>query len=322
MAYEPTTLEFSSSAPRSEARDEWEALMSQTYVPLAIDTCPERPFHGKVTTGALAGSVGFSLTTVAGSDQDFRRTARHIARSEEEYLLASIHTQGRSCLTQDGRSAVVGGGDMVFYNTSQPYNWTNSGLDFEQVVVQVPISLLRQQPGLGRVDLPTAVTVPAASAAGVVANFFRNLARIRQEAPDQADVLAASALDLVGSAVLLAAGKRPVDTSADALSREHVMIYLRKRCTDPELTVGEVAQACNISRRTLFRLFDGTGDTFGATVRRLRIRHARMLLTRDLSLPPAAVAFASGFASERHFYRVFQKETGMTPAGYRHACIS
>ncbi|MEU4598280.1 AraC family transcriptional regulator [Nocardia sp. NPDC023988] len=34
----------------------------------------------------------------------------------------------------------------------------------------------------------------------------------------------------------------------------------------------------------------------------------------------AAIAFESGFASERHFYRVFARETGMTPGEYRLAC--
>ncbi|MEV6360507.1 helix-turn-helix transcriptional regulator [Nocardia asteroides] len=316
MAEVPTTLTFASPTPRSDAREEWESLMSQTYVPLSVDTHPEAPFYGRVTTGTLVSPADFSLTTVAGSHQEFRRAARHIARSDEEYLLASIHTQGRACLNQDGRAAAVSGGDMVFYNTSQPYHWTNNSA-FEQVVVQVPISLLRRQPGLDRLDLPTAVTVPASSAAGVVAGFFCSLARIRQLAPDQADLLAGNALDLISSAVLLTAGVRPGETSAEALSREHVLRYVRERYTDRHLTIEEVALACHISRRTLFRLFDGTPDTFATVVRRLRLRHAKALLARDRSLSPAAVAFASGFASERHFYRLFQQDTGMTPREYR-----
>ncbi|MFF2087739.1 hypothetical protein ACFVVM_28510 [Nocardia sp. NPDC058176] len=42
--------------------------------------------------------------------------------------------------------------------------------------------------------------------------FFRNLVRIQRESREQADVLAGSALDLIGSAVVLASGRRPVDT--------------------------------------------------------------------------------------------------------------
>lgn len=322
MAIETTTLEFSSATPRSDARDEWEALMSQTYVPLAVDTHPELPFYGRVVSGSLAGPEDFNLTTVAGSNQEFRRSKSHIARAGDGYLLASIHTKGEACLSQDGRSAVVSGGDMVFYDTSLPYRWTNGSgnwidsSEFEQVVVQVPITLLREQPGLGTLNLPTAVTVPAVSAAGVVAGFFREFARVQRETPAEAELLADNALGLIASAVRLAAGERPVDTPADTLSREHVMVYLRKRCTDPELTVDEVAAACHISRRTLFRIFDG-GETLTAALRKLRVRHAQALLDHHPPYPPAAVAFGSGFATVRHFYRAFQRETGMTPGEYR-----
>ncbi|MFF2087742.1 AraC family transcriptional regulator [Nocardia sp. NPDC058176] len=321
MAHEPTTVEFSSKTARSEEWEQWEALMSQTYVPLTIDSFhPERPFYGRVTTTPLAAPEEFSLTTVAGSNQEFRRSKTQVARTSDEFLLASIHFGGEACLTQGGRSAHLAPGDMVFYDTSKPYNWASSS-EFEQVVVQVPIRLLRERPGLGRLELPTAVTVPAASAAGVVAGFFCNLARIHQESPDQADVLARNALDLFGSAVLLTARERPIDTPADSLSREHVMTYLRDHYTDPDLTVDEVAHACHISRRTLFRIFDDTSGSLNTTVRRMRVRHAKILLARDRARPPAVVAFDAGFASERHFYRVFHQETGMTPGEYRQTHI-
>ncbi|APE33285.1 hypothetical protein BOX37_04115 [Nocardia mangyaensis] len=321
MAHDPTTVEFAAETARSAEWEQWEALMSQTYVPLTIDCFhPEQPFYGRVTTTPLAAPADFSLTRVAGSNQEFRRSKTQVARTDDEYLLASIHFGGDACLSQGGRSAHLAPGDMVFYDTSKPYNWS-SGLEFEQVVVQVPIRLLRERPGLGRLELPTAVTVPAASAAGVVAGFFCNLARVQQESPDQADVLARSALDLIGSAVLLTAGERPADTPADSLGRERAMVYLHDHYTDPDLTVDEVAHACYISRRTLFRIFDDTSESLSTTLRRMRVRHAKILLARDRSRSPAAVAFDSGFTSERHFYRVFRQETGMTPGEYRQTHI-
>lgn len=95
-----------------------------------------------------------------------------------------------------------------------------------------------------------------------------------------------------------------------------MLVHLRQRYTDPALTVDEVARACHISRRTLFRLF-GIGRSYHATLRDLQVRHAQRLLARDASRQLAEVAFASGFAAERTFYRAFQRETGMTPGEYR-----
>ncbi|WP_156910257.1 helix-turn-helix domain-containing protein [Nocardia mangyaensis] len=318
MAVELTTLELSSKTGRGEACQRWEAEMVQTYVPLAVDIDPELPFFGRVVTGSLADTADFRMTALEGRNQEFRRSKSHIARSDEQYLLASIQTKGRARLNQDGRSALILPGEMTFFDTSRPYRWSE-GASFEQVVVQVPIRLLREQPGLGQGEFPTAITIPAASAAGVVAGFFRNLARIRAVSPDQAEVLSAGALDLFGSAVSLAAGDRPIDVPADAFNREHVLAFLRDHYTDPDLTVDEVAHACYISRRSLFRIFDGTSESLNTTLRRMRVRHAKILLARDRSRLPAAVAFDSGFASERNFYRVFHEETGMTPGEYRQA---
>ncbi|MEU4415083.1 helix-turn-helix domain-containing protein [Nocardia salmonicida] len=318
MANETTTLEFSAPTPRSAEFEQWEALMRKTYFPLALDPTLDAPTFGRLTSSALPGVDDFSLTALAGGNQEFRRTKKHVACADEEYLLVSIQVAGQARLTQDGRSVLLKPGEMTFLDTGRPSLWHDS-VSYEQVLVRVPTRLLRLQPGLGEVHIPTATVIAPGSPAGVVATYFRELARVRAQSPAQADILARSALDLLGSAVLLAAGSEPVEAPADALSREHVMVYLRGRCTDPQLSVDEVAAACHISRRTLFRIFGGTGDSLGTALRRLRVRHAQKLLARNRSHPPAAVAYASGFASERHFYRVFQQETGMTPGEYRHS---
>ncbi|MFC6009679.1 helix-turn-helix domain-containing protein [Nocardia lasii] len=318
MTIEPTTLEFSASSPRSVEFEQWAAVTERAYFPLSLEPVEEGPTFGRLTSGVLPGAEDFSLVAHAGGNQEYRRTKTHVARAAEEYLLVSIQVSGRARLTAGGRSVTLLPGQMTFLDSALPSLWDGS-MAFEQVLVQLPSRILRQQPGLSEVRIPTAGLVVPESPAGVVGTYFRELARVRQESPAQADILAAGALDLLGSAVLLAAGGKPIDTPADTLSREHVLIYLRKRCTDADLTIDEVAAACHISRRTLFRLFSGPGDSFAVTLRRMRTRHARKLLMREGFPSPAAVAFASGFASERHFYRVFQAETGMTPGEYRHA---
>ncbi|WP_369123142.1 helix-turn-helix domain-containing protein [Nocardia blacklockiae] len=54
-------------------------------------------------------------------------------------------------------------------------------------------------------------------------------------------------------------------------------------------------------------------------VRELRVGHVRSLLRSDPARSHAVIAAASGFATERHFYRVFRQRTGLTPREYRAA---
>jgi transcriptional regulator GlxA family with amidase domain len=85
------------------------------------------------------------------------------------------------------------------------------------------------------------------------------------------------------------------------------------------VTVDDVARACLISRRTLYRLFDGTPGGVVSLLRKIRIEHAQALLRADTSLPLGSVALACGFAGERQFYRAFRQATGFTPGEFRNA---
>lgn len=297
----------------SESFAHWESLLSESYVPLAVDPDRGQPFHGRIVRERLPG---FDLSTIRASAQRVRRTKRGIARTDGEFLLASVLTEGFGRLHQDGRIAVLRPGDMVFYDTTRPYHWDIDG-SWSQVVVQTPLSTLREHLGGESSELPTAVTVTAGSAGGVVAGFFRDLAPVSQTAPEQANVLADNGVTLLASAVKLMAGEIPAGPSARALSREQVLAFMRSRCTDPALTVDEIARACLVSRRSLYRLFDEVGEGLSTVLRRMRVERAQAMLVRDPARSTAAIAGAAGFSSERHFFRAFRVETGMTPGEYR-----
>lgn len=296
-----------------ESFAQWESWLSESYVPLAVDLKRDEPFHGRIQRARLPG---FDLSTISGSGQRIRRTKRGIARTDGEFLLVSIVTEGFGRLHQDDKIAAVRPGDMVFYDTSRPYHWDIEG-SWAQVVVQAPLPELRARIGAESVRLPTAVTVPADSAGGVVAGFFRQLAAVQRADPGQAAVLADNGVALLASAVRLTVGELPSGKPAQALSREQVLAFMRARCTDPSLTIDTIAQACLVSRRGLYRLFDEVGDGLSAVLRRMRVECAKAMLVADAVKSTASIAASAGFSSERHFFRAFREETGMTPGEYR-----
>lgn len=53
------------------------------------------------------------------------------------------------------------------------------------------------------------------------------------------------------------------------LQRERALAYMRQRLGDPDLDVDRIAVGCHISRRTLHRLFEGTGHTVMSHLRTL-----------------------------------------------------
>ncbi|WP_307817774.1 helix-turn-helix domain-containing protein [Nocardia acididurans] len=315
---EQVELQSGAEVPASERFDQWEAHLSDFYVPLAVSPVPQESFHGWIRRGSY-GDV--EVSALGSGAQHVRRTKSLIARTDDEFLTATIQTKGRGRLYQDDRVAEVVPGTLVFYDSTRPYAFDLDD-DWGMSVVQVPLSRLRERTGLTGADLPTAIAIPEQGAVGVVTRFFRDLTRLQHTNPEQARLLAAPALDLLASAVRLAAGQGPPPRSADAFARERVLVYMRRHCTDPALTAQRIALGCKMSRRALYRIFDDFEEGPAAVLRRMRVNIAAELLLRDPLLPVSAVAHASGFATERQFYRSFRHEKGTTPSAFRKAAVA
>lgn len=83
------------------------------------------------------------------------------------------------------------------------------------------------------------------------------------------------------------------------------------------LTADEVADAVEVSRRTLDRRFeDVIGQTVSHEVVRLRIKHLENMLVES-ELTMAKIAELCGFGSASHFTQFFKKHAGLTPSDYR-----
>jgi AraC family transcriptional activator of tynA and feaB len=95
------------------------------------------------------------------------------------------------------------------------------------------------------------------------------------------------------------------------IRRERVLSFLRAHLADRGLDSDEIACGCYLSKRTLYRLFEGTK---GSVMGRLR-----QLLRRCPDRPASAIGREYGFPSDSQFHRVFRELTGMTPVGYRYA---
>lgn len=121
----------------------------------------------------------------------------------------------------------------------------------------------------------------------------------------------------MAAAVVAASGRIPRDQSADVLNRQRVLNFMRAHCSDPELGVDRIAEGCRMSRRTLYRVFGEFEGGPGTVLRRMRIERACDLLRNAPQLPLSAVAKASGFLTERSFYRSFRLEMGTTPGAFR-----
>jgi two-component system response regulator YesN len=95
--------------------------------------------------------------------------------------------------------------------------------------------------------------------------------------------------------------------------------YIHENQRQPEMTLKDVASAVNLSPSHLaYLLKENLGVSYKKYLTSLRMGQAKKLL-RTTDLTVAAIAQAVGYPNITNFYRLFQRETGTTPAEYRHS---
>lgn len=108
------------------------------------------------------------------------------------------------------------------------------------------------------------------------------------------------------------------ESGADLMSRIQKLMEEDRLFLNPELRLSDVAAAVGSNNTYVSACINGQlGISFTTLVTRYRVQHAQELLRQKPSLRPSEVAFASGFSSERSFFRCFKAVTGLTPSEWR-----
>ncbi|MEV6658730.1 helix-turn-helix domain-containing protein [Nocardia fluminea] len=291
----------------------WEQLVAGAITEVSIAPTVSRAFQGRIRSADF-GDI--SVGTVTAEGHELRRTRRHIARADDFHVIGSVVLAGHAQVEHAGNRVELTPGAMIFYDTSQPIRWRSEGL-IEDLTVRVPRQQVVDHLGVRADALPAGMVIGEGGVGPMLARFFRQVAQLHSTDPAAAAVLASSGIDLLGAAATIASGGRPGRAQIEAVNGQQVLDYLRANFTDPELTIERIADGCRVSRRTLYRVVAEFEGGLGAVLRGMRLERARVLLVASDFRSIAAVATASGFATERQFYRAFQAATGMTPGEYR-----
>ena len=159
---------------------------------------------------------------------------------------------------------------------------------------------LFERPGLGGLS------------ASAVAALWREWDEIPERVMPQA---ADTVCRLVGLAFGAAAGDHDEAVRQGRLTQ--AKRFIDGCLADPELSPARAAAALRISERALYALFETSGTTFAAYVRRRRLEECRAALLAHPARPVMDVALAWGFGSMASFYRAFQAAFGLPPGELR-----
>ncbi len=108
---------------------------------------------------------------------------------------------------------------------------------------------------------------------------------------------------------------QPASSNKDPV--QQAIEYIHENYDRSDISLKYVASAVNLSSSYLASLLkDRLGTSYVKYLTTLRIEQAKKLLrTTDTTI--SAIAYRVGYPNPTNFYRLFQRETGMTPAVYR-----
>lgn len=314
----PRLTSFSTrNAPRGAEVDYWRQARREAYVSVTTDPVGNA-FDGEIRLGQY---TNFRLSTKRARPEEIRRSVSDIAqgREDNEYLYLVFQMKGNLLVQQAGRQTLATPGSLVIYDSSMPFSLSAKGY-YEQVVLELPAEDTYSLAGVHRSNDLLARTYDCGGAEGAVAAFFVKLAQRQHKDRHGAHRLEPQASSMGASLLgLIAPGPCAMP---ETLRRSKALAYMRAHLSDPDLDAESIAAGLHLSRRTLFRLFEGTGESTMARLRSLRLEQARLMLRTQPDKQIATIALETGFAGPVQFYRAFRAMTGMTPSEYRAADVT
>jgi AraC-like DNA-binding protein len=280
-----------------------------------IPLTAEEDFHFTSRTSMTGNAL---LVESLVSDLEYNRTPAHIARGGLDHYQIALCAEGEIWFSSGRREITARPGDIFLTDMSHPSRTVQRSSSGTSQLTAIILQRAMLAPRLAHPDSATATLLPAHHPhARLLANHFAALTRTAE--PDSGS--AETAIEAIADIIAAAAGPAGTAEGVERAER-HLYLAMIKRHIAGHLTdalaVGELTGQFQISRASLYRLFEADGG-LAHYVREQRLNHALRLLiapgARDHRLIDLAVDLR--FSSDSTFIRAFRRKFGVTPGELR-----
>ncbi len=229
----------------------------------------------------------------------------------ESHVIVGTQSMPSAGVVTDGRtSTTYRGNDFLgVLDTSQDFTHTTFDIS-DPVGVWIPSALLSEDCGPG---VLVAESPLARSAAAFLRNFALEVAVRGSDTDAEAEL---AAIDVVRSALRGSTRSGHEEGNAQAI-QDATLSLIEQNYRDPGFSVESIVRSLHVSRRHLYRMFAGAGESPAALIARRRLERARTLLETSGEITIDRVARSSGFTSGAILRNRFRSEFGVTPDQFR-----
>jgi AraC family transcriptional activator of tynA and feaB len=280
-------------------------------------SCPDaNGFHCEMK---MAPFGALTLLQLSGSARDSHRTQRDIARSGAHcFILGTSASEWH--FSQGGSALRLRPLDLVLADTRYEYSGHQPARHLDRYVRLSSEWLHTWIPAPGKL---AGMRISGTSPWGRVLSGY--LSQMTPEFSVRAPLPAQVMTDQLGALLALAATEISGYDSDLAPAyrdlRASILDCIRQRCSEWDLTAGDVAAVLNLSPRTLHRVLASYGETFGRKLIDARLDVAERMLQSRLfdHVTTAEIGRCAGFPDASHFTRVCRARRGCTPGQLRRA---
>jgi AraC-like DNA-binding protein len=299
----------------------WKEAVCDMFVGLDCSRSAEGPFQGSAVRRSVQYDAGecVSFIEVASEPQRAVRSQRQIRRDRDAWLMLLVQTAGPAVLRQCGRTAALGAGDMVLFDSTSAYEF-DFGAPFRQLVVKIPHRRLA-----ARLPAPTLwMGRPIAASATLGRVLAAHVAAVSSAIESIPQAVRPGLVDRTVDLIAFTFAGALHDLGDQASTARRVLLvravqYADAHIHDPALAPADIAAALGISVGYLHRLFQGVGSSVSAHIRDRRLARCRDQLGSPLHAGEhiTEIALRWGFNDLPHFSRAFHARYGQSPRDYR-----
>lgn len=277
----------------------------------------EDDFH--VTTVTMMTRNALLVDTRA-TDQEYDRTPAHVARGAMDHFQITLCVEGEMRFSSGRREVTMGPGAICLIDMAQPNRTVLRGGGSRARLMAIILQRAMLAPRLAHPDSATATLLPSNHPhTRLLASHYAALTLPPEPEAGSAEATIDAIADIVAAA---AGGTADIAAGVERAERHLYLAMIKRRIADnletDALTADELCRHFQISRATLYRLFEADGG-LSHYVREQRLNLAfRQLISpsaEDTRLIDLAVGMR--FSSDSTFIRAFRRKFGLTPGELR-----
>ncbi|QUS58676.1 helix-turn-helix domain-containing protein [Pseudovibrio brasiliensis] len=255
------------------------------------------------------------VATINSTPHRFIRTSQRIARDGMDAVFVQFYEHTHTCVTHMGQESVeLRPGHLIIQDMAEPFVVDHGS--YKLMTLALPRAALA--PFLhGDRTYPTLCLPATGGSTNAVINMMQLL---RGQLGYLTDEDVTPIIECIAKLVANQMNNGPrllytMDENSQTAARFlQAAEYISRTYANPRLNSTEVARHLNVSRTTLYRLFEPMGG-FVAFLRYIRMKHAMRKLLRTGSdvVKVQQIAESCGFAHASSFTRSFKEHYGVSP---------